>query len=238
MNKKILIVVLVVIFLMIEGWVIWKEKKSDDKLMVDENKIVTLYSNETSEVEVTFDVKNETVTFTQEEVGRVTLPIAISASGARYANEDESIVFWEHQGEVTITKNGEEVFRGKVKSKKEEPDVTTNDIVGAWVWKKTVMSNENEIVPKKAGVFSLQFDDKGMVYGKTDCNSFSGTYEVANGKTIVFGPLASTMMYCEGSQESVFMGEVSQADEHTFDDSGNLILNMTTDLGKMYFEKE
>lgn len=32
---------------------------------------------------------------------------AISASGARYANDDESIVFWEHQGEVILEIDGE-----------------------------------------------------------------------------------------------------------------------------------
>ena len=51
--------------------------------------------------------------FTHPILGTVTLPIARSASGARYANEDESLVFWEHQEEVTITKNNQQIFQGK-----------------------------------------------------------------------------------------------------------------------------
>jgi membrane-bound inhibitor of C-type lysozyme len=35
--------------------------------------------------------------------------VARSGSGARYTNEDESVVFWEHQGEAMIEKNGEVV---------------------------------------------------------------------------------------------------------------------------------
>lgn len=238
MNKKILAIGLVVIFLIIGGWVIWKEKKSDTELVTDENKVVTLYSNETSEIKAIFNNEEGRVTFTQADLGTVTLPHAVSASGARYANEDESIVFWEHQDEVTITKNGKEVFRGKVKGNEGESTLTTNGIIGTWVWEKTVMGDESEIIPNKAGVFSLQFDNEGMVYGKTDCNGFRGTYEVTDDKSLTFGLLASTLMYCEGSQENIFTGEVSQVGQYTFDDSGNLVLNMNLDSGNMYFERQ
>lgn len=35
------------------------------------------------------------------------LQVARSGSGARYVNKDESVVFWEHQGQARIEKNGE-----------------------------------------------------------------------------------------------------------------------------------
>lgn len=35
-----------------------------------------------------------------------------SASGARYATEDESIVFWEHQGEATVWRDDEPIAEG------------------------------------------------------------------------------------------------------------------------------
>lgn len=53
-----------------------------------------------------------TVSFDLPQTGLVTLPIAISASGARYANPDESLVFWDKGGEVTVTKNGQVIYLG------------------------------------------------------------------------------------------------------------------------------
>lgn len=35
-----------------------------------------------------------------------------SASGARYATDDESIVFWEHQGEATVWRDDEPIAEG------------------------------------------------------------------------------------------------------------------------------
>ena len=40
------------------------------------------------------------------------LKIAVSASGARYANEDESVVFWDHQGEAMVLFNDEPTYEG------------------------------------------------------------------------------------------------------------------------------
>src|SRR5262245_14901229 len=70
------------------------------------NLINASYSNGSVKVEAIFDNTAKTVTFTEASIGTITLPQALSASGARYANKDESIVFWEHQGELTITNNG------------------------------------------------------------------------------------------------------------------------------------
>ena len=78
------------------------------------NSVTASYSDGTTTVEATFDNDAKTVSFTQADVGSVTLPAAISGSGARYANADESIVFWEHQDVATITHNDETVFQGNL----------------------------------------------------------------------------------------------------------------------------
>lgn len=39
---------------------------------------------------------------------------AVSASGARYETPDKRTEFWEHQGELTISIDGEKVFVGKI----------------------------------------------------------------------------------------------------------------------------
>lgn len=85
----------------------------------NDNVVYAEYSDGTTTVIATFyndpkDFKNSTVTFTEPSIGNVTLPAAVSGSGARYANSDESVVFWEHQSEATIGKDGKDVFVGKI----------------------------------------------------------------------------------------------------------------------------
>ncbi len=78
----------------------------------DTNTVKMSYTNGTDTVIAIYNNTNNTVTFSINNTRENTLPIAISGSGARYANEDESLVFWEHQNEITITKNGVDVFKG------------------------------------------------------------------------------------------------------------------------------
>lgn len=64
---------------------------------------------------VKFDNSKDTITFKLPELDTITLLWAVSASGMKYANTNWDIVFWEHQGELIITKNEKEIFKGKVK---------------------------------------------------------------------------------------------------------------------------
>lgn len=114
--------VIIAIFglLVIGGLVFFINQKADR----DDNKsgpettetIKATYANDNETLEAEFNNEADTVSFTEESTGKVTLKRAVSGSGTRYTNEDESIVFWEHQGELTITRDGVEVFRGVVSS--------------------------------------------------------------------------------------------------------------------------
>lgn len=44
---------------------------------------------------------------------------------------------------------------------------------------------------------SIEFNDKGEVLGNVGCNGFGGEYEV-EGDALKFGPIMSTLMFCEG----------------------------------------
>ncbi len=58
------------------------------------------------EIKIRYDHKNnEAILLFREQ--RYVLQRVISGSGARYADNDESIVFWEHHGEVTLEVDGE-----------------------------------------------------------------------------------------------------------------------------------
>ncbi len=73
-----------------------------------------IYSDGKNQVKATFNRLDNTVTFTHPTTGTLSLPLAVSGSGTRYANPDETTVFWEHQGEVTLTSNGKQIFVGKI----------------------------------------------------------------------------------------------------------------------------
>lgn len=48
---------------------------------------------------------------------------------------------------------------------------------------------------------TVTFDSKGRVFGDSGCNRFTGGYKV-KGDRITIGPLASTMMFCEGKMDA------------------------------------
>lgn len=54
---------------------------------------------------------------------------------------------------------------------------------------------------------SIIFGEDGQVNGTVGCNGFGGDYEV-EGDSITFGPIVSTLMFCEGpagEQETVVL---------------------------------
>lgn len=68
------------------------------------------------------DISEATVLFKNEEYN---LQRARSASGSRYTNEDESIVFWEHQGEAKLEVNGETIAEN---CRFKEAEITTEEV--------------------------------------------------------------------------------------------------------------
>ncbi|MBP9715027.1 MAG: META domain-containing protein [Candidatus Pacebacteria bacterium] len=117
-------------------------------------------------------------------------------------------------------------------------DVIYPTVVGnVWKWQGIIMSDDTTIVPAKPGVFTLTFSQEGQVSGTTDCNSFSGTYSVGEDGLVTWGAFASTKMFCENSQESVFLDKVANVDRIFFDEAGNLILLLKFDSGAIVFSK-
>ena len=116
-----------------------------------------------------------------------------------------------------------------------EADITKMNLtMKTWQWVKTDMNNGSTTVPKKANTFTLTFTTDGKVAIHTDCNQASGTYAKHAGK-ITFGPLMSTLMYCEGSQESDFIAKLTDVQSFIFTSKGELILEIKMDSGVMVF---
>ncbi|MEW6085021.1 MAG: META domain-containing protein [Chloroflexota bacterium] len=69
-------------------------------------------------------------------------------------------------------------------------------VVGEW----TLVSYGDPANPTPAAAdveTSIIFGEDGQVNGSAGCNGFGGDYSVGDG-TITFGPLVSTLMFCEG----------------------------------------
>ena len=74
--------------------------------------------------------------------------------------------------------------------------------------------------------FTLTFDKNNQMHSTTDCNGLSGTYTV-NKDSLLFGPFISTLMFCDGSQESVYSQLLSKTSLYKIQDS-TLLLTMTS----------
>lgn len=117
----------------------------------------------------------------------------------------------------------------------QEREIDERLIGKKWMWIKTEMNNDTSIVPKKENVFSVSFESDGNVEITTDCNAMGGSYS-ADAQEITFGPLRSTKMYCEDSQEQDFARILEEVQQYMFNDEGQLVLLLKFDTGAMYFQ--
>ncbi len=102
-----------------------------------------------------------------------------------------------------------------------------------WTWIQTTYPTGTAYIPKQKNKFKLTFSDKTFSV-VTDCNGIGGEYTV-NKKSIKFDKMMSTMMYCEGSQESEFSKMLSEVVSYDFTFRGELLLNLK-DSGTMLYE--
>ncbi len=103
-----------------------------------------------------------------------------------------------------------------------------------WKWIKTTYDEDKEIFPTKKDAFLMTFTEEGEASFKTDCNSMNAEYTTIT-DTLSFGPLASTKMYCEGSQETEFGAMLADVERYLFTSRGELVLTLKKDGGTMVF---
>lgn len=104
-----------------------------------------------------------------------------------------------------------------------------------WAWMSTLYNDGKKIMPKQPGIFTIAFLSDGTFSATTDCNSISGGYTV-DAYTISFGPITSTKMYCDGSQEADFVALLESAQSYHFTSKGELILDLKFDSGSAIFK--
>ncbi len=148
----------------------------------------------------------------------------VAASGAKYEGE-KGVTLWTKNNEVRIETPQQVVYIGTVVPR-EAPPLTPSAVVEetpaattttatttsegdaitekTWVWESAIEGGET-IQPKKADAFSLTFTTDGTVRGTTDCNGFGGDYKNSDDE-ISLGALRITLMFCENSEEGLFVG--------------------------------
>ncbi len=103
-----------------------------------------------------------------------------------------------------------------------------------WEWQHATLNNGETTKPKTPRVFTIEFSKDGTFVATTDCNSMNGSYIVDNSK-ISFNKIASTKMYCENSQETIFGEYLRDTTGYHFTSRGELIFDLKFDSGSVVF---
>lgn len=103
-----------------------------------------------------------------------------------------------------------------------------------WTWVSTLYADGRELLPKAADAFTVTFGADGKFSATTDCNSIGGNY-TANTNNISFSEVRSTKMYCEGSQEALFISLIEDVEGYHFTSKGELIFEFKHGSGTATF---
>lgn len=104
----------------------------------------------------------------------------------------------------------------------------------SWVWSSSKVDGVTTQAPT-GGKFVLSFKEDNRVTSTTDCNGIDGSYSVKTTDAITFGQFMSTMMFCEGSQESVYVAQLMKTTKYNMEGT---ILTLSNASGTMVFVKK
>lgn len=104
-----------------------------------------------------------------------------------------------------------------------------------WFWVSAQYEDGRQLYPRDPAAFTLTFDEKAKTVSiGTDCNSGGSSY-TAKGDVLSFGPIASTLMFCAESQETIFFQLLENTSGYHFTSRGELILQLKLDSGTATF---
>lgn len=226
MSFKNIIVIIIVLLLFIIG--VWFS--SGDDMTVEGELITYNYVTESGDsLEVIYNPKTNKVKLNGLNWSGLEFDQIVSASGARYENKNEGLVLWNKGDEISLLKDDEIILTAYTNL---VPQPVNELINQEWIWVSAIRDGE-EITPNQTDSFSINFQSDGLMRGTTDCNSFSADYNLGGNK-IILGPLASTKMFCQNSQEQVFIDLILGINNFVIENN-SLVLNSTT--SSMFFQK-
>src|SRR5690606_14015673 len=101
-----------------------------------------------------------------------------------------------------------------------------------WSWSHTLSPQGESLHAPEGDRFVLSFDPlQQSVSSLTDCNTLFGEYMREGKRGLTFGPLASTMMYCEGSLEQAYGIDLAKVERFRVDKK--FLVFVLNDGGKM-----
>ncbi len=185
-----------------------------------------------------------------------------AASGVRYENREANLVLLNKGDTVTIYRDDQVLFEGThlehgahegehgydeaaTSGTSSEEHTHHDDSADAsttamliqsktWVWEKYLATDGTIAAPRQAEAFTLSFGSQSQISGTTDCNNFGGSYTLS-GSELEFGPFMSTKMYCEGSQETEFLGYLGAGHLEIVVSGNELILKQEKGGGELHF---
>lgn len=114
-----------------------------------------------------------------------------------------------------------------------QPVVTSMLSNTSWTWVSSTLGGVTTQAPA-GDKFVLTFGKDKQLSSSTDCNRLMGKYE-AGTSSLSVGPLAMTMMFCDGSKEGEYAAAVSSATSYRLDGT---MLTLTSASGTMMFHKK
>ncbi len=93
-----------------------------------------------------------------------------------------------------------------------------------WVWEGVTYADGKTFTPRAVGRFTAQFGAEKRFSASTDCNGAGAEYTEGISGALSFGPMFSTQMYCEGSEEQVYTGLLEKTVQYRFTSKGMLEL--------------
>jgi|GEM_PF-6004257 len=129
-------------------------------------------------------------------------------------------------------KNTEKKDTSKEQGMKDKPSLAGT----SWTWVKTTTASTNTITPLKSSSFVLKFNTDGSFSSTTDCNGLGGNYLVGSKSRIGLFDMVSTEMYCENSQEALYVTQLSNISSYVMSDK-ELQLVFSDNSSTMVFKK-
>ncbi len=196
----------------------------------DDNTVVTDFAVDGQQVEVTTPAGEVVLLLRQSDdaVGRYE-----GVDGAMVLHTDESDAFLAESGERVVT-DCQPVYADEGTADRAAVDEQLLD--APWRWVETAYETADTVRPEQSEAFQLTFQDDGQVAATTDCNTMMGSYEVSAANGIAFGEMASTLMYCEGSQEMVYRSMLAEAETYAVNEAGSVLtIELESEGGVMEF---
>ena len=243
MNRYI-IIILGVVLLLLSGWMLFYQEPVSEGDEEDLDVVLAdrYLCQDDSVLRARFINDNENVELTLPNGRTIRLQEVRASSGVRYESEDGLLVFRIEGEEASLVQGGEITHSGCRAINEELEDVSGVDeeagertlLDSSWKWRETVYLDAEDVRPERPEDFVITFETDGSVVALTDCNNMMGKYETDEEGGLRFSEMASTLMYCEGSQETEFSRMLSEVERFAIDE-GDLVLFLSDGDGLFIF---